>query len=136
MLKNVKMSNYTDTEELKNEMLSSQIKGEASYRLKEIYVEIAQRIANRYEFADDDHRLFTITSAYDACIKHGLRFKPEKLTNAYAYVSTIIRCSFASSTVKIKRERGEIPPLPKGAVVLECGEWAESSSEGIKVHKL
>jgi len=90
-------------------MLTSQKTGNVSEYLTNEYFEIAERIAKRLYWLDDDHRSFSITMAYEDCLRHGLKFNPEKLTNAYAYVTQIIMCSFAQSYLKIKKERNGPP---------------------------
>jgi hypothetical protein len=69
------------------------------------------------------------------CYDHGLRFKPEKLKDGFSYLSIVARSSFASNIVKIRRRDGLIPPLPPGTIVLEPGQWAESTDKGIKVYQ-
>jgi hypothetical protein len=126
-----------DKDDLLKEMLLSKEQGKWTKKGVEYIIEIVDDVMEKlsgWNLSKEDFEDVRY-AAIIHCSDHGLRFKPEKLKNGYSYLSIVARSSFASNIVKIRRRDGLIPPLPPGTVVLEPGEWAESTKEGIAVHK-
>ena len=128
-----------DKDGLLKEMLLSKEQGKWTGRGVEFISEVVDMSMERFvkpfnpsEEDFEDIRNYAIMHCYD----NGLRFKPEKLTDGFSYLSIVARSSFASSVLRIKRAKGLIPPLPPGTVVVGPGEWAESTPDGIKKYKL
>lgn len=99
-------------EEYNNKLLLeleySQQKGELIEDLKILYFDLVNDISKnkeRYPFTNDDNRVFCVVLAYNACIEHGLKFNRHKSNDAFAYVSTIIRCSFAGTLLKLYKRK-------------------------------
>lgn len=99
-------------EEYNNKLLLeleySQQKGELTEDLKLLYFDLANDISKneeRYPFKNDDNRVLSVVFAYGACIEHAIKFNRNKTDNAYAYVSVIIRCSFAGTLKKLYRRK-------------------------------
>ena len=89
------------------ELEYSQAKDEMNVDLKLLCFELANDISKskeRYPFIDDDTRVMCVAFAYDACVRHVMKFNRKKSDNAYAYVNQIIRSSFAG-TLKIQYNR-------------------------------
>jgi len=90
-------------EKLLVELAYSQAKGEVSEDLKLLCFNLANDISKnkeRYPFIDEDMRVMCVVFAYEACVRHIMKFNREKTSNAYAYVSVVIRSSFAGTLKK------------------------------------
>ena len=71
--------------------------GEISDEVKNLLYLLLKDIVNseRYKYFDEDTKYMCMTFAYEACIKLIWNFNPEKSSNAYSYISIIIRSSIA-----------------------------------------
>ena len=105
---------YT-VEEYNNKLLLeleySQQKGELTEDLKMLYFDLANDISKnkeRYPFTNDDNRVFCVVLAYEACVKHAIKFNRHKTDNAYGYVNVIIRGSFAGTLQKLYKQRKKL----------------------------
>jgi len=90
-------------EKLLVELVYSQAKGEMTEDLKLLCFYLADDISKnkkRYPFIDEDTRVMCVAFAYDACVRHVMKFNRERSDNAYSYVSVIIRSSFAGTLKK------------------------------------
>lgn len=87
---------------LKKELAISVEQGENTEKLIELYNKLATFISNsdRYKFIDNDLKVLAIGHAIQTCIKHGIKFNPEKSDDAYAYMTQIMRGSFAGTMLK------------------------------------
>ena len=94
-------------DELKEQLLVSQEEELFTDRLNEMVFEIADnhvnRLNERLKFRIEENDLNDLREAAMVdCNVHGLKFKPERLTNPVAYISIIIRCSIARNLKKLK----------------------------------
>jgi len=90
-------------EQLKKELAISVERNENTDKLKNLYNELATFLSEtkRYLGLRNSMRKVMVSDAVIPCEEHGLKYNPEKSGDAFAYMSTIIRCSFARTT---KRE--------------------------------
>lgn len=90
--------------------------GEVTNGLKLLFLYLAidttEKEKYRYSWMSEDDWFLSIICAYEACMKHGLKFNERKnyeKNNAYGYVSTIIRSSFANTIQKQYKKKRIIP---------------------------
>jgi hypothetical protein len=90
-------------EQLLNEIILCKELNELTLEIKDMFFElINHEIEKRYSIMVEINKNICESNAYDTCCNEVLKFNPNKTNNAYAYVVTIIRCSFANSIGKLK----------------------------------
>jgi hypothetical protein len=87
-------------EEINNELLKEltlyRNSDTLSIELKKLLMCMVLDISyDRYKFLTEDLRTMCEAKAYEDACKHSIHFNPEKSSNAKAYVTVIIRSSFA-----------------------------------------
>lgn len=98
------------TQENINDQLLKELKltketGKNTSELHELYLKLIKEVSPKYPFLNEDDRRMCEAFAFDACCRLAIKFNPEKSNNAYAYVKTIIRSSFAGTIVKISKTK-------------------------------
>jgi len=94
-----------DKDDLLKEMLLSKEQGKWTEKgveyIFEIVDDLEERYLSKWKLSKEDHKDLK-AFAIMQCYERGLNFKPEKLTDGYAYLSVIARCSFAGMFKKLK----------------------------------
>jgi len=80
---------------------------EISDKAKNLLYLLIKEIVNseRYKYLNDEMKYICTIHAYEACITHIWNFNLEKSGNAYAYITTIIRSSIASTICRLKNNQ-------------------------------
>jgi len=91
---------------LKEIILCKELK-ELTIEIKDLFFElinseIEKRDMKRFKLNEEEKIIFE-NNAYIACNNNALKFNSNKTNNAYAYVVTIIRCSFSDTIVKRRK---------------------------------
>jgi hypothetical protein len=110
------MSNYIEKEELKKEIIKSKESGKLTKRAGEMLAQMTKSLSRRYVFPwfkdlgtteSIDQEILCRVIALGACEKHFAKYNPEASDNAFAYMSQIIRCSFAQSVTNYNKTKAK-----------------------------
>ena len=84
---------------LLTELAETKERGKLSDELKSLFYQMCRKNIDAEKYVDisEDIKYICVISAYEACVKHAIKFNPQKSGNAYAYLSQIIRSSFVST---------------------------------------
>ena len=91
-----KKKNYVNNADLKSEIMDFKETGVYSEKLGKMIYLIAQRLANKPNFANYTYKEDMISNAVLTTLKYLKNFNPEKSSNAFAYVTQICWRAFLS----------------------------------------
>lgn len=96
-------------EEYKEELVKSTKVGEFTDKLEIGVIGIIARFFEKFPYRDQkwyrpEHEFTFKGNALESCKKFALNFNPERSDNGFAYIIQIIKCSFASTYLKLVKE--------------------------------
>lgn len=107
------MEKYVRNDELREELIKSKEIGKLTENAVEMVSKMITSLSHRYvwpwlkemEVAEAiDQSILAEVLAFVSCGKHFTKYNPEVSENAFAYMSQVIRCSFAQSVSKFKKK--------------------------------
>jgi hypothetical protein len=99
------MSREEINESLLSELAIAKQNNELSDELKSLFYQVCRKNveSERYKYFDDETKYIFVLNGYEACIKHAIKFNPEKSKDAFSYISVIIRSSIAGVISKLNK---------------------------------
>ncbi len=85
---------YVTNEDLLQEIILFKQEGRMSEKLGKMLLQVATHYSSKSNFSGYTWKQDMISEAVLTCVKYLKNFKPEKSTNAFAYVTQIIKNSF------------------------------------------
>lgn len=90
-------AHYVNCKELFDEIMISKGQGKPTHQLIKMFYKIANRLSTRFSYKNQDDKIDVIQGGVVDALKYYDRFNPEKSSNAFAYVTQIIKNGFAKT---------------------------------------
>ena len=108
-----KKTPYVKNADLRAELIKSKDQGKLSSVALDMFIKMANRFSMKFKYKYEEDREDCIQFAVMDCYQYWRGYKPEKSTNAFAYITQIIKNGFAKGWRKL---HGNIPESKKISV--------------------
>jgi DNA-directed RNA polymerase specialized sigma24 family protein len=88
------MPNYVSNKELLRLLAEDKVSEGPSRKLLDIYYLMAESYSYKFAFKNEDDRKDCVQTAVIDCYQYSKGFKPEKSSNAFSYITQIIKNGF------------------------------------------
>lgn len=98
-------SHYADNKEMMYEMIISQAQGILTPKLLKMCMKIVKNVNRKFTYKNIDDRQDVIAYSYEVIIKNWYHFDLDKYTNAFAYITEIVKRAHAFQWKQLQKNR-------------------------------